>query len=278
MIVQDTSAGGPLVLIQNHEGAPFLAGFARSGALFLNPLVPAFVVPTFRKDAKDGAPRSLPIQKTNLGCRIWLPMCGFACSFILRVGTWRERDRNDLCDVRTIAAVAMIDAAIRLEGTPDTAAVVHHYVGILPVAAEFKAGPSIVDEIRIPRPIIHIQVNGLAVSRKIQMLAHPATQPQPDILSAGSAYVSRTLEIGFQVHPAASRRGLNHHIHQIVTAFGVCFSPTLPVRKDVKIPAHVKRPRRENSCDGDHQHAEESKYQCALPKTAQASGTGLTWD
>ena len=102
------------------------------------------MVPTFRKDAKDGAPRSLPIQKTNLGCRIWLPMCGFACSFILRVRTWRERDRNDLCDVGTIAAVAMIDAAVRLEGTPDAAAVIHHYLGILPVTAEFKTGPSIV--------------------------------------------------------------------------------------------------------------------------------------
>ncbi len=189
-----------------------------------------------------------PLNWISLG----LAMGAVARGFILRVRSRRERDGNDLDDVGPIAAVAVIDAAIRLEGSTDTAAVVHNHVWILPVATEFEARTSIVDEICVPRPIIHVQVNGLAVGGKVQVLAHTSTQMQPDILSARCAYVTRTREICFQIHFAASRRGLNHHINQIIAAFGMRFSPTLPVRKDVKIPAQVKRPWREDSYGRDH--------------------------
>jgi len=175
-----------------------------------------------------------------------------ARSFILRIRARRERDGNDLCDIWTIAAVPMIDAAIRLEGSPDAASVVHNHVWILPVATEFEAGTSIVDEIRVPGPIIHVKVNGLSVGGKVQVLAHTSNQMQPDILSARGAYVTGTREICFQIHFAASRRGLDHHIDKIVAAFGMRLSPTPPVRKDIKIPAQVKRPRREDSYDCDH--------------------------
>ena len=62
----ENRGGWPVSPDPKHEGAPFLAGFARSGALFPQLLsCSRSSFPSFAKNAKDGAPRSLPTHKTK---------------------------------------------------------------------------------------------------------------------------------------------------------------------------------------------------------------------
>src|ERR1700680_1217083 len=106
-----------------------------------------------------------------------------------------ESDRDNLGGVGPIALVAPVDAAIRLEGSREAAVVVHHQVGILPVAAQLQAGASIPAEEAPIRPVGHPKPDCFAVGRKIQMLSHVADQVEPEALSARSAEMGHAFKV-----------------------------------------------------------------------------------
>ena len=62
----------------------------------------------------------------------------FAGSFEVRVGTWRQRDWNNLCHVRTALIVLAVDGPIIVERAADAAVIIHDDIGVLPLATEFN--------------------------------------------------------------------------------------------------------------------------------------------
>src|SRR5256885_12950830 len=93
-----------------------------------------------------------------------------------------------------------------------------------------------------PRPVVHIQIDGLSVSREIQMRPHAATEMHIKSLAARCAEVGHSLEVGALDDPAAARARLKADQQNIVTAFCMQRSPALPVRNDVKLSAQIEGP------------------------------------
>jgi hypothetical protein len=183
----------------------------------------------------------------------------FARRLVLGIRTPYECYRNDFSHVWPIAAVSVINSSVRLEGPRDAAVIIHHQVGILPVAAELEARAGVIDEVGIPWPVVHVEVNSFAISRKIQVLSHTASHMQANVLSPGSADVSSASEVCFQVHPASAGGGLNLNVQKVIAALGVRFSPALPVRKNVKFAAEIKGPGSEDADARDYQYSAQDE-------------------
>jgi hypothetical protein len=186
-------------------------------------------------------------------------MCRFTRRLVLGIRTPYECYRNDFSHVWPIAAVSVINSSVGLEGPRDAAVVVHHQVGILPVAAELEARAGVLDEVGIPWPVVHVEVNSFAISREIQVLAHAASHMQANVFSPGSADVGSAGEVCFQVHPASAGGWLNLNVQKVIAALGVRFSPALPVRKNVKFAAEVKGPGSENADDRNYQYSAQDE-------------------
>ena len=179
-----------------------------------------------------------------------------------------KRDRDNLGGIGPLGVVARVNAAIGLECARDAAVIVHDQVGILPVTAQLQARTSIAAEEASVRPVRHAKTDGFAVGREIQMLAHVADQVEPEALSARSAEIGNA----FKVRAATPFNvGVEVYHQNVVAAFGVQGSPTLPGRNDVKFTPKKEAPGFERGGDGQHEDCTQGKDRDQLGERTQAA-------
>ena len=159
--------------------------------------------------------------------------------------------------------MALVNAAIGFERPGDAAVVVGHQVGILPVAAQLQAGAAVPAEGASVWQVGHAEMDGFAVGREIQMLSHVADQSKPEALSAQRAEIGHA----FKVRAATPFNvGVEAHLQNIVAAFCVQRSPTLPGGDDVKISAKKEAPGFERGGDGQYEDCAQGKYRAIFPR------------
>lgn len=178
-----------------HKGAPFLALFARSGA-FRGATTPlqAMCFPPFAKNAKDGAPTSCLIHNEDApledhtkpyfgGATVCLSefstqrrhssLRSCARRFKVRIWPVRQHDWDNLAVVGVVRIVAAVHRGVGQKRPKNTALIVHHQIGVLPMTAQLDIGAMVPRKMwREPGPVVHIEIDGLSVSREIQMWPH----------------------------------------------------------------------------------------------------------
>src|SRR5215469_11491502 len=161
-------------------------------------------------------------------------MHGRARPFEVGIRARHERDGHDFSHVRAVAIVATINGSVGLKRARDAAVIVHDQIRVTPIPAELEAGVTVIYELRIPWPVVNIQMNRLSIGRKVEMLPHPTSQFHSEILAARSTDVSYTGQICLEIHTTATRRRLNADKDRVIAAFGMQLPPPLPIRQNME--------------------------------------------
>src|ERR1051325_748137 len=69
--------------------------------------------------------------------------------------TLRKGDGHTFGGIRPVGTMTAINASIRFKGVGDTAMVIHHQFGVLPMTTELKTGSAIINEATVSKwPVI----------------------------------------------------------------------------------------------------------------------------
>src|SRR5216683_921139 len=109
----------------------------------------------------------------------------------LRIRSIRQRSRHNFAIVRMIRIVAVVHATVGEKCPKNAAVIIHHQIRILPVPAQLQTRATVRNELPIEGwPVTHIEINGLPVSREVEMRPHAATEVEPKLLSTRGAEIA----------------------------------------------------------------------------------------
>src|SRR3954454_2983216 len=163
-----------------------------------------------------------------------------------------QRDRRHLLYVRTLMLIGDQRAA-GIKGASDGAVVVKHKVRVVPLAAELKRRRIASSEGRV---VVHIKICRLALEIGAGSLVKVSAETELVCFTARRTEKSPAGNLRFAVVDAAGSGAVSGrreaHIENVVAGeVGMEASPAVPLRNEVKVAAHIERPRREHRADAD---------------------------